>query len=291
MNQLESLQRLAVPGSITLDAGCGGLPRLSIASPFCRGELYLHGAHVTAWQPSGHAPVLWMSTQSWFTEGKPIRGGIPICWPWFGPAAVPDQPAHGFARLADWSLENVNTDPDGTVVVQLSLTAPASRLDLEVRFGRELALKLSATNSGNDPMPISEALHTYLAVGDVRSVQIHGLGGVGGQDRVGTPFPITGSDPLKVDAETDLMFQAHEGEVLVDDPSLGRQLRVTKSGSRSTVVWNPWIAKAARMPDFGDHEWPGMLCVEAANAFTDAYTLGPGETRQLGTRVEVCPRP
>jgi len=289
MTDLASLQRFAVSGSITIDAGCGGMPRVSIATPLCRGEVYLHGGHVTSWQPAGQAPVLWMSSQSWFAAGKPIRGGIPVCWPWFGPAAEAGKPAHGLARFADWDLTSVATAADGTVIVvlRLALTAPSSEVILTVSFGRRLDVELSATNTGSTTMTIGEALHTYLAVGDVRRVAIRGLAGARGQDRVATPFPLTGPETFGVAAETDLLFNAHEGDVVVDDPILHRQLRVAKRCSRSTVVWNPWVAKSVKMVDFGNHEWPGMLCVEAANALDDAYQLAPGASHRLATTIEV----
>ncbi len=289
MTDLAALQRFAVPGSVTIDAGCGGLPRVSISTPLCRGEIYLHGAHVTAWQPAGHAPVIWMSTQSWFAAGKPIRGGIPVCWPWFGPAAEAGKPAHGLARFADWDLTSVAAEADGTVavVLRLALTAPASELILTARFGRRLEVTLDARNTGTTALAIGEALHTYLAVGDVRRVQVRGLAGVAGFDRVAQPIALTAPESITVAAETDLLFNATESAVTVQDAAWNRTLRVAKSGSRSTVVWNPWIAKSAKMPDFGDHEWPGMLCVEAANALTDGYQLAPGASHRLGTVIEV----
>ena len=289
MTDLAALQRFAVPGSITIDAGCGGLPRVSLNTPLCRGEIYLHGAHLTAWQPAGQAPVIWMGSQSWFAAGKPIRGGIPLCWPWFGPAAEAGKPAHGLARQADWNLSAVNLEGDGTAVVVMRLTVaePASEVLLTARFGRRLEVELAGTNTGSAALAIGEALHTYLAVADARRIAVRGLGGAAGQDRVAQPFAITGAEPLTIAAETDLLFNGHEGEVVVDDPLLNRRLRIAKRGSRSTVVWNPWIAKAQKMPDFGDHEWPGMVCVEAANATSDVYQLAPGATHRLATVIEV----
>ncbi len=289
MTDLAALQRFAVPGFITIDAGCGGLPRVSVCTPLCRGEIYLHGAHVTAWQPAGQAPVIWMSSQSWFAAGKPIRGGIPVCWPWFGPAAEAGKPAHGIARIADWTLSSVNAEADGTIVVvmRLAVAAPSAEVLLTARFGRRLDVELAASNTGTSDIAIGEALHTYLAVADARRIAVRGLGGVAGWDRVAQPFAITGSDALGIAAETDLLFNGHSGEVVVDDPILHRRIRVAKRGSASTVVWNPWIAKAAKMQDFGDHEWPGMVCVEAANALADGYPLAPGATHRLATVIEV----
>lgn len=295
MTDLAALQRFAIPGTLALDAGCGGLPRLSVATPLCRAELYLHGAHVTAWQPAGQAPVIWMSSQSWFAAGKPIRGGIPVCWPWFGPG-TDGRPAHGCARMQAWHLESAALAADGAVEAVLRLTdTPATRalwphafdLRLTVRFGRRLEVALHAVNTGPTAFPVGEALHTYLAVGDVRRVAVRGLNGAQGMDRVAQPVPVTGPEALAIAAETDLLYAGVEGEVTVHDPVWHRTLRVAKSGSRSTVVWNPWIAKSAKMPDFGDHEWPGMLCVEAANAFADGYELQPGASHRLATTIEV----
>jgi glucose-6-phosphate 1-epimerase len=249
----------------------------------------LHGAHVTAWQPSGQAPVIWMGSRSWFEAGKAIRGGIPICWPWFGPAAEAGQPAHGLVRQTAWSLEALRVEADGTAVAELGLelAEPAARLRAVMRFGARLEVELAATNLGAAPIEVGEALHTYLAVSDVRRIAVRGLAGVWGEDRVAAPVPVVGPERLGFEKETDLLFQGHEGEIVVEDPGWGRRLRVGKRGSRSTVVWNPWTAKAARMPDYGDHEWPGMVCVEAANAGGDVYRLQPTEAHILGTTVEI----
>lgn len=292
---IADLQRFAIPGQITIDAGCGGLPRVSVATPLARGEVYLHGGHVTAWQPAGHAPVLWMGSQSWFAEGKPIRGGIPVCWPWFGPGEA-GRPAHGAVRFTRWQLEDARIGADGTATVTLRISDNATTratfpgsfdLRLTVAFGRRLEVELAGTNTGTAPFAVGEALHTYLAVGDVRKVQVHGLAGVPGQDRVAEPKPVSFPGAITVAAETDLMFNGTTGVVTVQDPSLGRTLRVARSGSATTVVWNPWVAKSVRLQDFGDHEWPGMLCVEAANALGDGYQLAPGQTHRLGTTIDV----
>lgn len=296
MTDIASLQRFARPGTIAIDAGLGGLPRVSFSTPLCRGEFYLHGAHLTAWQPAGHAPVLWLGSQSWFAAGKPIRGGIPVCWPWFGPAADPAQPAHGVARLQPWSLESLAVSGEGEVTAVLRLAATAATraiwdaafdLRLTAVFGRRLAVELAASNTGATAFPVGEALHTYLAVADVRRVAVKGLAGAAGQDRVAQPFAVTGAEELRVAAETDLLFTGTDAVVTVADPGLGRTLRVSKSGSGSTVVWNPWVAKAARLADFGDHEWPGMICIEAANAGADVYQLQPGASHRLRQVVEV----
>ena len=287
---------IALPPGATLQRGRGGLERLVVDTPACAGEIYLHGAHVTGWQPRGEAPVLWLSDHSAFEAGRPIRGGIPICFPWFGPhAADPARPPHGFARLAAWSLERVTREADTvTAVLSLAVTAGeplwphAAALRLEASFGRELAVAFSVDNLGTSACPVAEALHTYVAVGDIRQVTLLGLAGVGYVDKVrGGARGVQGEAPLAFDGETDRPYLGTSGAVTIVDPVRSRRIVVEKEGSRTTVVWNPWIAKARAMPDFGDDEWTAMVCVEAANALDDAFTLAPGASHTLRTRLRV----
>jgi len=176
-----------LPAGVRLDTGRGGLPRLSIDTDTCAAELYLHGAHLCRWQPRSHPhPVLWMSEKSRFEAGAPIRGGVPVCFPWFGPrAGDPSAPVHGVARTSLWSLDSAALEPGGPVVVRLSLSidarahpsvADAVALSYELRLGRSLAMALTATNPGEAPITIEEALHTYLSVSDVRRVSVEASG-------------------------------------------------------------------------------------------------------------------
>jgi glucose-6-phosphate 1-epimerase len=236
-----------------------------------------------------------MSRQSWFAPARPVRGGVPLCWPWFGPAAQAGLPAHGFARVLTWQLADLRLASDGTCTAVLTASGAGAAgfphpyaLTLRLSFGKRMEIALESVHGAPTAQPIAEALHTYLAVGDVRRVRIHGLEGCAYQDRVATPTPLVQDQhPIVIDAETDLLYEGHRGAVIVDDPVLGRRLRLAKTGSASTVVWNPWIAKAARMPDFGDHEWLGMLCVEAANAGADVVSVAPGASHRIATVIEV----
>ncbi|MEK7412657.1 MAG: D-hexose-6-phosphate mutarotase [Planctomycetota bacterium] len=291
---LADLQRFASPGVLTIDTGCGGMPRVSVATALGRLEVYLHGGHVTAWQPAGHAPVLWMSSQSLFKAGKPIRGGIPLCWPWFGAAAEADKPAHGTIRNQDWELSSARIDDAGVAHVELFLrsNADTKRMfahDFEVRLliqaGRRLDVALVGTNTGSTSFTVGEALHTYLTIGDIRRTHITGLADAVGLNKC-SDAQVSQPNPLTFSAETDSVY-ASAGPIHIHDPVLGRVLRIGKSGSNSTVVWNPWIAKSKKMPDYGDHEWPGMVCVEAANAGEAAYQLAPGESHRIATTIEV----
>jgi glucose-6-phosphate 1-epimerase len=291
---------LSLPSGVALQSGRGGLDRLSIDTAACTGEIYLHGAHLTAWQPRGAAPVIWMSGSSLFEPRRPIRGGIPICFPWFGPH--PSEPAaspHGFARLAPWTLDGVASGADHAVTVTLSLRTAANRIDeglwphqcvltFTATFGRELALELAVHNVGVDACPVQEALHTYFAVGDIRQVSVEGLAGAAYVDKVrGGERCLQDAAPIRFAGETDRPYLDTEATTTIVDGAWKRRIVIAKQGSRTTVVWNPWTAKARAMPDFGDDEWSSMVCVETANALDNALTLPPGGMHRLRAAIRV----
>ena len=288
-----------LPAGVRLETGRGGLTRLAMDTDTCAAELYLHGAHLCRWQPRGQAhPVLWMSDASRFEAGAPIRGGVPICFPWFGPkAGDPSAPVHGVARISLWTLDAVAVEPDGAIVVRLGLgpgtqagadTSHNLALAFELRLGSALAMALTATNTGESPSTFEEALHTYLAVGDVRRVAVAGLEGATYVDKVDGAMRKTQTDALiTIAGETDRLYLDTDAAVTLTDPGFGRRIRVAKTGSRSSVVWNPWVAKSRAMPDFGDDEWPGMICIETANAADNAVTLPPHASHTMTATISV----
>ncbi len=293
---------IALPESVTAAEGEGGLSVLRVATALATGEVYLHGAHVTAWTPAGAGPVLWVSNSARFTPDEAIRGGVPICFPWFGTGREPGlaPPAHGFARLAPWWLVAAEDD-DGVVTLTLELTdadvtdlpaAAAWRHPFTARyavtFGRELTLALTVENTGDEEVSYEEALHTYLAVADARTTAVQGLDGATYLDKTadGGPEPATQRGDVTFTAETDRVYDS-AGTVVVVDESAGRRVGIDKDGSAHTVVWNPWSDKAAAMADYGDDEWPTMVCVETANALDAAITLAPGERHTMTARYAV----
>ncbi len=288
-----------LPAGVRLDTGRGGLARLSIDTPACAAELYLHGAHLCRWQPRGQPhPVLWMSESSRFDAGAPIRGGVPICFPWFGPkAGDPSAPVHGVARISAWTLDGVTLEANGAIIVRLSLdcstlAVPHVPQDLslayELHLGQDLSMALTVTNRGGMPSTFEEALHTYFSVGDVRQVSVAGLEGATYADKVdGGTRKTQPDEPVTIGAETDRLYLDTGTAVTLADPALGRSLRVETTGSRSTVVWNPWVAKSKAMPDFGDDEWPGMICIETANAAANAITLPPHASHTMTAAISV----
>jgi glucose-6-phosphate 1-epimerase len=265
-----------------------GLPALRLRGRGCEALVYLHGAHVASFRSPEHGELLWLSQQAVYAPGKAIRGGIPICFPWFGAHPTrPDLPAHGFARTRSFRFEGSQERGDG-IEAELSLVSDAETASafpapfaarLRVRVGVEgprLGVRLEVENRARESFDYELALHTYLTVGDVRQARVLGLAGASYDDKVsGARGVIEGAAPITFGGETDRVYSS-SAAVTVEDPALRRRIVVDKRGSATTVVWNPWLAKAQRMADFGDDEWPGMLCIEAANARPAQVTLAAG---------------
>ncbi len=295
---VEQLQkRFGIPGVVSFRLGEGGLPCVDIHTAQAEATVYLHGAHVTHYQPKGQSPVLFMSGKSMFEAGKPIRGGVPICFPWFGPkSGDPKAPGHGLVRQKDWVVEAATRQADGSVEVTLALTSDDAMLkdwphEFTARFivcvGAALELTLEITNRSAATCRYEEAMHTYLAVADVRTVGITGLGGTTYIDKVRSMERFAeGAAPIAIAGETDRVYLNTQAAVTVSDPAARRRITVSKEGSNTTVVWNPWIAKAGRMPDFGPDEWPRMLCIETCNAADNAVELEPGATHRTRAIIQ-----
>lgn len=291
MSTSELQGRFGVPGRIGIDAGRGGLPRISVTGEQASAEIYLHGAHVTSFQPVGSKPVLFLSGESHFDAAKPIRGGIPVIFPWFGPRqGSPESPIHGTVRIRPWELESCAVQADGSVRVALTLAADGGvSLRMVYGIGRSLSVEMEV-RAGDAPLVFEQALHTYLLVGDVRQVAVEGLENAAYVDKVDAfREKVQPPEPIRITGEMDRVFRNTRSACVVRDPVLGRTITVEKEQSVSTVVWNPWIAKARAMPDFGDEEWPSMICVETANVGEGAVRLEAGGTHRMQARIRTNP--
>ena len=247
------------------------------------------------WTPTGHNPVLWMSEKTHLDSTSPIRGGIPICWPWFGAGRNGTaSPLHGFARLAEWRLVRSKQTDEAVTATYMLIDACLDKFDFpyrlayEVRFGAEFSVMLTVRNTGTRRFSFEEALHTYLRVGDIQEVSVAGLDGSQYLDRVSGHElgPHLQAGDLRITEEVDRIY--HSGsEIEVTDPVGERKLTMSRVGSSDAVVWNPWIDKAKSMPDFGDDEWRSMICVETANIGEHAVTLLPGKEHVMGFTLRV----
>jgi len=298
MSQAAQCGRFELPGAVWFEDGPGGLTRAVISTPSAEAQVYLQGAHVTNWSPRGQKPVLFTSSKSLFEPGKAIRGGVPIIFPWFGPRRFGQPgPAHGFARTMTWQIEATRIRPDGNAEIRLTLDPndatralgySAFQLRLRLTVGSELHMELEVRNDSSAPLVFEEALHTYLAIADIRQALVSGLEGTLYIDKTdGFQRKTLNDGPLQIGKETDQVHLNTKSPCVVHDPVWDRRIVVEKSGSESTVVWNPWIGKAEAMSDMGPGEWQQMICVESANAADNAVPLAPAAVHKMTASIRV----
>lgn len=283
--------------TVETTTGKGNLPLLKIRAPQSESEIYLHGAHLTHFQKNGEPPLLFVSRQSWFEADKPIRGGVPICFPWFGPRA--GEPSHGLARILAWELVETSTAPDGSVTVRLCLPSTSLkpgwsslRTEFVVTVGDTLTMELIAKNeSPNKALEIENCLHTYFHVGDISAVSLTGLRGASYVDNAagGNGERKTDNDAvLTIPKEINRLYLNTTSPVEIRDEKFRRLIRVEKTNSQSTVIWNPWNTQ--KLPaDFDPAEHKDMVCVEAGNIIDNKIILAPGATSSLKVTLSSSP--
>ena len=298
MDTINELQKNFGSENVKFYAGPGDFTAVKLSNSFGEADLTLYGAHVMSYTPAGAAPVLWMSEKSMFTAGEPIRGGIPVCWPWFGPDVTGKFGGHGYARVSLWSMVAASQTADGETSVTLALSdkdvdakfAPqAFKLELTVTLGAALNVVLKINNTGSENLAYSGALHSYFNVADSAAIKVLGLENCEYSDKVVNVEGVQ-NGAIIIDREIDRVYRNTTGVVNVEDPVLKRTIRIAKSGSTSTVVWNPWIEKSIKMPDFGNEEYHTMVCVEAANASAaaDDRVLAPGAVAELQQTISLA---
>jgi glucose-6-phosphate 1-epimerase len=288
--------RFEIPGAAQVVTGKGGLPVVRIHAPGAEGELYLHGAHVTSWKPRGAEEVLFVSSRSRFDSEHAIRGGIPICFPWFGSkAGEPKAPAHGFARTKMWQLESIEQVAHAVAVSMVIESDDSTRkwwpsdfrLLYRVTFGSELSLDLVIRNTGTASLRFEEALHTYYRLGNIEDARVRGLEATDYLDKTDSGRKKTQHGEIVISSEVDRVYLNTTGAIEVEDRSMRRRIRTAKEGSRTTVVWNPWIDKARSLSDFADDEWRQMICIETSNVSDYAVDLAPGQEHKMNAIIRI----
>ena len=271
---------------VSLEELVPGYPVVTVNHPTCRARVALHGAHVMSWCPTGHEEVLYLSPEAVYREGKAIRGGIPICWPWFNAhPSDPDLPSHGLVRNQFWKLESTDADDKG-VVAKLRRTTEHWTVVATIRMGSSLEVAIESTNLGDDQLLASGALHSYFRVGDVRQIIIKGLEDTDYLDTVGQHTNRHQTGVIEIDREVDRYYDS-SAAVRLEDPLKERTILIDKENSPSTVVWNPWIEKAAALGDLPNEDYLAFACVEAAITNDRAVALSQGETHRFATRISV----
>ncbi|MGA8743303.1 MAG: D-hexose-6-phosphate mutarotase [Terracidiphilus sp.] len=284
-------ERVSIPGVAQIVSGKSGLPKIQVQTSSATAEIYLHGAQVTAWKPADANEVLFLSEKSQWAEGKAIRGGIPVCFPWFrAKADDPQAPAHGFVRTKEWKIESIAVEPGESVCVHFSTGSDDAtrrwwpfdfQLEYRITIGRALKLELTMKNTGQSALRFEEALHTYFKVGNVERVRVSGLDGTTYLDNREGNRRKTQSGDLQFSAQTDDAYVNASGPMEIVDEVLRRRLETKKWNSNSTIVWNPWRDGASSMMDLRQDEWCGMLCVEGGNILDSAVMLQPQQTHTM----------
>ncbi|MBT3066400.1 D-hexose-6-phosphate mutarotase [Rhodoferax sp. U11-2br] len=285
----------ALGNSLRFTEAVPGLPVAEISTPLATASVALHGAHVLSWQPAGQAPVIWVSKAAIFELGKPVRGGVPLCWPWFGPLA--DKPMHGFVRTMVWQVRGAELDASGQLVLRLGISDDASTralwdfafdLELVITVGSTLTIALTTRNTGATPLSINQALHTYFATSDINQTTVQGLAGGSYINKVQN-FAVCQQDgDVVFTGETDRIYTDTKADSVIVDGVTGRRIRIAKQGSASTVVWNPWSEKEKNIVDMAAGEHRQMVCVETCNAGPDSISIPAGGVHTLAATISVA---
>lgn len=276
-----------------------GLEYIEIDNDFATAKIALQGGHVMAWQPkSSKDPVLWVSDRSRYEMGRSIRGGIPICWPWFG--AHPTDSSlcmHGFARVTPFKVIDIGQTTTGEthVIMEMAQTENAQRqlsyrytLVLTIEIGETLSLKLSTTNRARHPFFMGEAFHTYFQISDVDNISITGLEGAEYADKLFDYWRDKQEGAIRFNQEFDRVYVSTVSNVTIHDDVLKRNINIKKNGSQSTVIWTPWQRKASQIIDMPEGDgWRKMICVETANAMENLVMINPGYTHVLSVEYSV----
>lgn len=285
--------QFGIAGQLGFREDGSGLIVAEIDNAQATASLCLQGAHLMTWRPKSQVePVVWLSRDAKLAAGKSIRGGAPVCWPWFGAHASESSfPGHGFARTVPWEVVETGTEPCGATRLTLRLVASdktrvqwphACTLDLTVIVGETLRMELATENTGTEAFVIGEALHTYFRIGDIGAVRVAGLEGCDYWDKVGGSTLRKQEGAIGFSGETDRVYINTAAECVIEDDRLKRRIHIAKSGSLSTVVWTPWTEKANKMGDMGQPDgWREMVCVESVNAIDNVVTVAAGARHTL----------
>lgn len=291
MTLAELNQRFAIGNHVQFKEITEGVIVAEVANQHALANIALQGAHIATFQPRGEEPVIWLSPHAKFAPGKSIRGGVPVCWPWFGPHKTDSKlPGHGYARTVPWEVLETKALADGSTFLRFGLVESdatraqwphPSTVQLHATVGNALRVELITTNTGKAAFELGEALHTYFQISDVEKMTIRGLENCEYLDKVQDFARFTQKEGIVIENEVDRVYFNTPAECVIEDKGLKRAIRISKQGSNSTVVWNPWTEKADKMGDFGENGHRSMVCVESGNALENIVKLAPGETHKL----------
>lgn len=299
MKNIEQLNNdFAIQDQLSIIEGEGGLPFIKIDNGTAAALISIYAGQVLSYRPADEpADLLFLSDQAYYQEGKAIKGGIPVCWPWFGPdPEEKGRPGHGFVRNRYWALSGTEATPEGDTKVVLELTGSDEIREIwphpfhlvqEITIGASLTVKLITRNTGDRSYTITQALHTYFKVGNIAGVTVLGLENLRYIDKVDNGLEKTQADGVNISEEVDRIYTGVQGDLTIDDADLGRRILISSIGSRTAVVWNPWAKVAAEMADLGDDDYKRLICVETANAADEIVEIPSGGESRLVAHYKI----
>ena len=278
--------------------GKGGFPNLEVNNAKANAVISLYSGQVLSFQPQSEEDLMFVSEKAYYQSGKAIKGGVPICWPWFGPDPEnAGRAAHGFVRNRMWTVGHTKAVDDGTTQIALELSDTSEtqgiwpqkfKLTLTITVSDSLTLELATHNAGDAPFEITQAFHTYFKVGDISQVEVVGLNGVSYLDKTKESQKQTQSGAITVTQEVDRVYQdVLSSELEIVDMSLDRRIVISSQGSKTAIVWNPWTEISAKMADLDNNDYTRFICVETANAASDVVTVEPGYEAKLVAKYRI----
>ena len=273
-----------------------GEPIAWISNGACAATIALKGAQVLSWHPTGQCEVLWLSS---IRPGRdePVRGGVPVCWPWLADHPTdPSKPKHGFMRTRQWAVESTARTEQAAELTLRGETTPQdlalwpyrAEVKMHIVAGATLRLELTTRNIGDETFELTEALHSYFQVSDIEQIEVEGFDGLEYLDKTDGYVRKRQTGSITFREEVDRIYLSHTGPAVVRDPGLGRGIVITKSGSTSSVVWNPWRELAQQLGDMNPEDFRRMVCVETTNAGEDIVRLAPGASHTLCAVIQVA---
>ena len=298
MDIAELNRRFGIDGQLAFEAGPGDLVQAVVTSPKAHATISTYAGQVLSFRPtSAKDDLLFVSAKAYRQAGKAIKGGIPICWPWFG--SDPNGkggPGHGMARTSQWQVTGSRQLDNGDIELKLGFaiepgayeywSLPLS-LELVVTVGEALSLEMLTSNDSDAEVQLTQGFHSYFAVGDIAKVGVNGLDGVAYIDKLNESAEEIQSGRVEISGEADRIYHGRIGELTIDDASLGRRILIQHEGSASAVVWNPWIDTARAMADLDDRDYERFVCVETVNAGPDLVSLPAGEQARISVNYRI----
>lgn len=267
-----------------------GLPLIQVSSPLCQAVIALQGAQILEFKNSAGTPLLWLSPQCRFNPGSALRGGIPLCLPWFGPHPTDaNKPQHGYARTRNWELTQVAENDEGRCELTFELVSePGPLFDyaftcvLRMTLSRHVDIQLSITNRDSQAFDFSWAFHSYFPVRILEQARVKGLAGRDYRDNLEQLITKTQDQDLGFVGEVDRVFPGIEQAVeIAGEPTI----RIEHDQCPSVITWNPGPDNAAAMADVGAGNEQGFICVERGAVLDEAWHLDAGETRTAWMRI------